>query len=276
MLRTLWALLRSTHPGPSVAVAALAAIISWGFSLPPGAAVIVVIAVLVNQFSVGLSNDAVDARRDRESGRSDKPLVTGEISLSAVWGSSIAFGLASLGLSLWVHPGVFLAQLVFLVAGWAYNLGLKATVFSALAYAVGFGALPAIVSFAAEPALAPQWWVLVVASGLGIAAHFGNVVPDRDADAQQGIRGLPQLLSAKTVAVSLVVLIAGMAAVLVVGAGEQARVASLIAAALATAVAVVGGITATKAPSSRWAFRSTIAAALVLALGLAVSLEQSI
>lgn len=272
MLRTSIALLRSTHPGPSVAVAALAAILSWGFGVTLMTALAVVASVLLNQFSVGLSNDVIDLKRDRESGRMDKPLVRGDLSPVTVWVAAIVFAVASLALSWLVHPGVFVAQVIFLVAGWAYNLGLKATVFSALAYAVGFGALPAIVSFAATPALAPPWWVVVIGSGLGVAAHFGNVVPDREEDQLQGVRGLPQMLSAETVAFSLSALVIAMAAVLVLGAGAESFAASLPAAALAVLLAVVGGVAAIRLPSSRTAFRSSIGAAVVLAGGLAVAL----
>jgi len=68
-----WAFVRSTHPGPSVSVTVLAAILSWGFSLGATEAIVVVLSVLLNQFSVGLSNDAIDASRDREAKRGDKP-----------------------------------------------------------------------------------------------------------------------------------------------------------------------------------------------------------
>ena len=274
MVRTLGALVASTHPGPSFAVAALAGILSWGFQVNGQVALAVVASVLLNQFSVGLSNDAIDLVRDRESGRTDKPLVRGDISPVTVWISAAVFALVSLGLSWFVHPGVFVAQTIFLVAGWAYNLGLKATVFSALAYAVGFGAVPAIVSFAATPALAPPWWVVVIGSGLGVAAHFGNVVPDRETDQARGVTGLPQLLTAKTVAVSLSVLVVAMATVLIVGAGPESLVASVPAAAIATGLAIAGGTLALRRPASRGAFRASIAAALVLALGLAIALTM--
>ena len=266
------ALVASTHPGPSFAVAALAGILAWGFQVPWQVALVVVVSVLMNQFSVGLSNDAIDLVRDRESGRIDKPLVRGDISPVSVWVAAAVLGVASLGVSWFVHPGVFVAQTIFLVAGWAYNLGLKATVFSALAYAVGFGALPAIVSFAATPALAPPWWVVVIGSGLGVAAHFGNVVPDRETDKAHGVTGLPQLLTAQTAAVSLSVLVVAMATVLVVGAGARLLVASVPAAAIATGLAIAGGTLALRRPASRAAFRASVGAALVLALGLATAL----
>ena len=267
-----WALVRSTHPGPSFAVTVLAAILSWGFSLGATEAIVVVLSVLLNQFSVGLSNDAIDAARDREAKRGDKPLVADEISLGSVWVWALACGVASLALASLLHPGVLIAQTVFLLAGWGYNAGLKATVWSAFAYALGFGALPAIISFAASPAAFPPWWTVLIAAGLGIAAHFGNVVPDREDDQAQGVRGLPQRLPATLAAIVLTTLIMVMSVVLVVGAGEKALPVSLTAGIIAALVAIAGGIFAIKHPSSRSAFRASIVAALVLAAGLTGSL----
>ena len=263
-----WALLRSTHPGPSFAVAALATILSWGFGVGLIPAILVVVSVLSNQFSVGLSNDAIDAPRDHEAKRSDKPVVAGEISLVGVWAWAIIFAVVSLTLAGLLHPGVLIFQAVFLLAGWFYNLGLKSTVYSALAYAVGFGALPAIISYAANPAVFPPWWSVVIAAGLGIAAHFGNVVPDREEDNAQGVRGLPQRLSARVAAGVLTGMIIVMAGVLVLGAGTPAFPASLPSAAVAIMVAVAGGVWALSRPRSRLAFRASIVASLVLAAGL--------
>jgi len=189
-----------------------------------------------------------------------------------VWVWALACGVASLALASLLHPGVLIAQTVFLLAGWGYNAGLKATVWSAFAYALGFGALPAIISFAASPAAFPPWWTVLIAAGLGIAAHFGNVVPDREDDKAQGVRGLPQRLPATLAAIVLTTLIMVMSVVLVVGAGEKALPVSLTAGIIAALVAIAGGIFAIKRPSSKAAFRASILAALVLAAGLTGSL----
>lgn len=262
------AVIRSSHPGPTAAVTVLAAILAAGFSLPLVSAALVVVAVLFNQLSIGLSNDARDAVRDGEVGRLDKPVVSGDITEGALWRLAIMFALLSLLLSAFVHPGVVIAQAIFLLAGWTYNLGLKATVFSVACYAIGFAALPAIVSFGATtPALAP-WWVIVIAAGLGIAAHFGNVMPDRADDHLHGVRGLPQRLSVGTSAVILTAMIVSMSGVLVWGAGSGALSLSVPFAAVATGVAIAGGIIALRDPRSRAPFRAAIAASVILALGL--------
>jgi hypothetical protein len=63
-----------------------------------------------------------------------------------------------------------------------------------------------------------------------------------------------------------------MATVLVVGAGARSLVASVPAAAIATGLAIAGGTLALRRPASRAAFRASVGAALVLALGLATAL----
>lgn len=193
-MSALRAIVLSSHPIPTLAVTALGALLAAAFEVPPREAVLVVVAVLLNQFSVGVSNDAIDVERDREAGRSDKPLVQGGVSIRLALALAVLAGLLSILLSLVVHPVTAVWQTVFLLAGWAYNAGLKATLFSALAYAVGFGSLPLLVSYAASPPEAADWWVVAVASLLGVSSHFANVVPDRRADRAAGVRGLPHRL----------------------------------------------------------------------------------
>jgi 4-hydroxybenzoate polyprenyltransferase len=272
---TVAAVVRSAHPGPSVAVTALAAILAWGFAVSASSATLVVLAVLFNQLSVGLSNDAIDAVRDREAGRRDKPVVSGEVTPATLWRLAILLAAASLVLSAFVHPGVLIAQGVFLLAGWLYNAGLKATVFSVVAYAVGFGALPVIVSFAALPAAFASWWIIVIAAGLGVAAHFGNVLPDRVEDQLQGVRGLPQRLPARTSAFILTAMIMAMSAVLVAGAGASNIALTLPFASVASAVAIAGGLVALRDTPTRWPFRAVILAAVILAGGLSAVLVTS-
>jgi len=272
---TVTAVIRSAHPGPSASVTALAAILAWGFGVPLPSAALVVLAVFFNQFSVGLSNDAIDAARDREAGRQDKPVVSGEVTPAALWRIAIVLAAASLMLSAFVHPGVLIAQAVFLLAGWVYNAGLKATVFSVVAYAVGFAALPVIVSFAAQPAGFAPWWIIVIAAGLGVAAHFGNVLPDRVEDERQGVRGLPQRLPVRTSAFTLMAMIIAMSAVLVVGAGASDIALTLTFASVGSAVAIAGGVVALRDTPTRWPFRAVILAAVILAGGLSAVLVTS-
>jgi 1,4-dihydroxy-2-naphthoate octaprenyltransferase len=128
-------------------------------------------------------------------------------------------------------------HLLGVAAGWAYNLGLKATWASAVPYAVAFAVLPAV----AVPG--SPLWVSAVAGLLGVAAHFANTVGDTEADAATGVHGLPQRLGpeaslrlgAALVLASGVVLLLGSAA----GTTAVARAVGASSAAAGAGVALV-------------------------------------
>ncbi|WP_158665469.1 UbiA family prenyltransferase [Pontimonas salivibrio] len=268
MVRTLSAIIRSSHPGPTLAVTTLSLLLALAFNLPAGNAAWIVIAVLLNQVAVGVSNDVVDVARDRRAGRKDKPIAAGEITLATARWAVVIAGTLSLGLSAWVHPIVGLWQAVFLASGLAYNFGLKATVFSALTYATGFGSLPILVSMGAEPAAWPPLWVVVVGASLGVSAHFANVLPDGDTDRLEGVRGLPQRLSRPVAAAVIVVLTVLSSVMLITGGGSGALITTVLAGIIASSIAIWAGLLALWPGSTIWPFRLSMLAALVLALGL--------
>ncbi len=70
----------STHPLPGIAVTAIAVILGIGVGLEPWRVVVLGLAFFANQASVGLSNDWLDAERDRAVGRKDKPVARGDTS----------------------------------------------------------------------------------------------------------------------------------------------------------------------------------------------------
>ena len=191
------ALLAACHPGPAFAVTLLAGLLAGAVGLGPGRIALVVAAVLTGQLSIGWSNDLIDLARDRAVGREDKPLVDGRVSEQTV---RVACGLAvvaTVPLSLacgWLAGAV---HLVCVAAGWAYNLGVKATPWSWLPYAVAFGGLPAFVSLTDNPDQVPPLWLPLAGALLGVGAHFVNVLPDLADDAATGVRGLPHRLGAR-------------------------------------------------------------------------------
>ncbi len=209
----------STHPGPSLAVTAVTLVLALTAALPADRVVIVTLAMLANQFSIGLSNDWLDAARDRRASRTDKPLAAGALSPALVRNVAFACVLVSLGLSAWLGAWVLLAQIIGLASGWAYNFGLKATPISFVPYAIGFGILPVIVTLAsATPTLAAPW-VLAVAAILGIAAHFANAMPDIADDRAEGILGLPQRVGARASGIITYLVLAIGATLAFVGPG---------------------------------------------------------
>jgi len=198
MTVTVTGLARSCHPGPTVAVTALAALLCLAFSATAPRAVTVVLAVFTGQLVIGWSNDLLDAARDRHDGRRDKPLAAGDVSSLAVTSAlALAGGLCVLSsLALGWRAGVL--HLVGLVgSGLAYNLGVKATVASFVPYAVAFGSLPAVVWLATSPGSAgtlPPVWMMLVGALLGVGAHLLNALPDLADDTGHGILGLPHRL----------------------------------------------------------------------------------
>jgi 4-hydroxybenzoate polyprenyltransferase len=266
------ALIRATHPGPTLAVTALSGLLCVGFGVEWGTAILVVIAVFLNQASVGISNDAIDSPRDTEAKRWEKPIPAGDLSGRVAWIFAGIAGMASLVLSFLVGPVVAVSQAVFLAAGWAYNLGLKATVWSGACYAVGFGSLPLVVSYAAPLPQFPPVWVVAIAALLGLSAHFANVLPDLGTDRTQGVVGLPHLLGPRVVPGVLVMLTLISGVTLVVGAGPASLVATVSAAGVAGGLGFWAAGASRKPDPGPLPFQLSMAAALVLAIGLAVGL----
>lgn len=202
------ALLAATHFIPSVAVALFACLFAIGLGISSGHLALIGAAVLMQQFSVGLSNDWLDNERDSLANRRDKPVADKRVSVVAVRNASIAAAVMAVLLAGALGMAAGLWMLVMLTAGWAYNLGMKATVLSVAPYAVGFGILPSFVTLSlVEPRFAP-WWVSLVAALLGVAAHFANALPDLLDDRATGVEALPhrlgQKLSALVISVSAI------------------------------------------------------------------------
>jgi 4-hydroxybenzoate polyprenyltransferase len=253
-------------------VTALSGLLCVGFGVEWGTAILVVIAVFLNQASVGISNDAIDSPRDTEAKRWEKPIPAGDLSGRVAWIFAGIAGMASLVLSFLVGPVVAVSQAVFLAAGWAYNLGLKATVWSGACYAVGFGSLPLVVSYAAPLPQFPPVWVVAIAALLGLSAHFANVLPDLGTDRTQGVVGLPHLLGPRVVPGVLVMLTLISGVTLVVGAGPASLVATVSAAGVAGGLGFWAAGASRKPDPGPLPFQLSMAAALVLAIGLAVGL----
>jgi len=262
MASRLRALALSTHPGPGIAVAVVAVLLGVGVQLAPWRVALLGLAVLANQVSVGLSNDWLDAERDRAVGRTDKPVALGLVSIRLVRASAIAS--AALGIVLTVPLGIWaaLAQTVFIGAAWAYNAGLKNTPISVLPYIIGFGLLPSIVTLSRpDPVLAAPW-AFGLGAMLGVAAHVANVLPDLDDDARTGISGLPHRIGRRASGVVLgVALVLGAVFAFFGPAGATTTLqwAGLIVTLL---LAVAIGVLLTR-PPTRLLFQLIIAAALV-------------
>jgi 4-hydroxybenzoate polyprenyltransferase len=236
------ALVLASHPGPCLAITAMASLLV-AQAAPHGAGpVLAAPAMLAGQLSVGWSNDALDARRDAAARRTDKPVATGQVSSRAVWAAALISLTASLAMALAISLATTAILVVVIGAAWAYNAGLKSTAASGLMYVLGFGPLPAYATSMLAGHPLPHWWVTAAAACLGLAAGFVNVLPDLAADMETGVWGLPQLVAARW----------GPPAVRAVAIGL------LLAASAALVVAA--------RPSRRWFAAAGLAAAFALAL----------
>lgn len=188
------ALIRAGHPGPCVVITAITVLLAAsGGAHDAGLLAAFALAVLAGQFSIGWSNDYADAARD--AGRCDKPLATGVLRPAVVLAAAIGAVVVAFAIAQVISP-VTAAWLVPVVGGgWAYNVGLKATPLSGLAYVVGFGPLPGLATSLLPGHPVPRPWALAAAALLGLGAHFVNVLPDLDGDRAAGVRGLPQAVA---------------------------------------------------------------------------------
>ena len=179
-------------------------------------------AMLAGQLSIGWSNDACDAPRDAAAGRTDKPLARGDIGARTVWTSACVAAAAGLALALVISPLTGAIYVLVVAPGWAYNLGLKSTLWSGAMYVLGFGPLPAYAASTLPGHPAPRWPVTVAAALLGLGAHFANVLPDLAADRAAGVGGLPQRVAARwgpaAVRATALVLLLAASVLLLVGA----------------------------------------------------------
>lgn len=255
------ALARTTHPGPTLTVTAVAVLLGIAVGLEPWRVAVLGAALIFDHMSVGFSNDAIDAERDRAVGRTDKPVAMGEISARTVWWFAIGSLVTALAITLALGLPATLAHAVALAAAWGYNAGLKNSVASALTYAVGFGLLPVIATLALPAPALPVWWAVAAAALLGIAAHFANVLPDLDDDRRTSIRGLPHRLGLTASIVITWGALVLAASVITVGAGPTPVVLAGLTVSLA--VGSLGLVLALRRGVGRWLFLLVLLLALV-------------
>ncbi len=255
------ALAASCHPVPTVAVTVMSTVLVAAAGNRLWACVVAAAAVLTGQLSIGWSNDAIDASRDRRAGRTDKPVARGDLSLRAVWVAAAMAVIAAVPLSLVLGWRSGLVQLSVVGWGWLYNWWLKSTPLSALPFLFAFGGLPAIGTLALPGHCWPPASTLAAAGLIGVAAHFANVLPDLDDDRHTGVSGLPHRLG-RAVA-SVVAVCAALAATLTVVAAEAdgGPTALWLLGGFALVIGCAGLLAARRHPRSDAAFHATMAIA---------------
>ena len=209
------ALLRSTHPGPSLAVTTVATALAVSVGRGWAGSLVVAVSILLGQLCIGITNDVVDRDRDQAAGRPDKPVAAGSVPLTTVVRLAWASGLAGLLVALLSGPWAAAATAGVLAGGLAYDLGLKATAWSWLPFVVSFGLLPAVATLGLEGHPWPPAWAMLCGAMVGVAAHLANALPDLADDTAAGVIGLPHRLGARATSLLAAALLVATAATLV-------------------------------------------------------------
>jgi 4-hydroxybenzoate polyprenyltransferase len=198
-VRTIVAAVRLIHPAPATAVTLLSAALG-GILLGQAGRdldarwLATVASVAGSQILVGATNDLVDMARDRAAGRSDKPLVVGDIGRSGamvVVGVGLAIQLVA---SAWLGVLPLLIGLAAVASALAYNAGLARTPLSVIPYVVSFGLLPLWVAAGVGVPLDRVAAAPLLVAPFAAAAHLANAVRDFGADRTAGSRDLAQLI----------------------------------------------------------------------------------
>ncbi|MBO1750522.1 UbiA family prenyltransferase [Actinotalea sp. BY-33] len=256
-------LLLASHAGPTAVVTCLAAALLLALDAPAATAATATAAVLAGQLSIGWSNDAVDADRDLAVARRDKPVVRGSVTPRLLRAAAVvALGVCVvLSLLTGIRSGG--VHVLAVAGGWAYNLGLKATIWSWLPYVVSFGLLPAFLVLALPGQAGPSSWVVAVGGLLGLGAHLANVLPDLHDDAATGIRGLPHRLGRRATSVLAPVVLLAAAALVVLAPRGPVGALEVLALVAAGVLSVAAGVVAVLRERSRLPFTVTMAVAVI-------------
>jgi 4-hydroxybenzoate polyprenyltransferase len=215
-LSLLTALARACHPIPTLAVTVIIVALGWRLGWADGALIVLALAVLSGQLSVGWSNDAHDAELDRQGERGDKPVVAGQLNESKLWRFAIAALLLSVSLSWWVAGfvgGSF--HILSLAMAWWYNLRLSRTVWSWVPYLIAFASVPPFLTYGLTGSAPPLWLVIVFAI-IGVSGHFAQAFSDVDADQAAGVGGIVVRLGARRARVATWALLGVGSAIVVV------------------------------------------------------------
>jgi 4-hydroxybenzoate polyprenyltransferase len=246
------ALIIASHPGPSLAITAMASLLAAEAAPHGTGPVLVAPAMLGLQLSIGWSNDAFDAGRDAAAGRADKPVASGDIGTRPVWVAASVALVAALAMALAIGPATFLITAVMGAAGWAYNGGFKSVLASGLTYLVGFGLIPAFATSTLPGHPWPRWQATTAAALVGLGAHFANTLPDLAGDRATGVRGLPQRVYARwgsgAVRACALTLLLAASVLLLAAAAPARRWAAIAGLAAAACLAVVGARTSGRLP----------------------------
>lgn len=190
---------RVIHPFPTalnVGATLGLAVIAFD-SLPPWATLARLgAAMLCVQAAIGAANDYCDRDLDAIT-KPWKPIVRGAIEPRTALVLAAGFAVAAGTLAATFGLESLLVGAVGLAAGLAYDVRLKRSVLSALPFMVALPLLPIWVWLSLDRWQPELLWLLPFAPLAGLAVHLSNTLPDLEADARAGVRGLAHVLGAQ-------------------------------------------------------------------------------
>lgn len=198
------------HPGPTLVVTGVITALAVSLGMGAAGSLAVLLAVLTGQLSIGWANDAHDAEGDRQAQRADKPVVRGWVDERTLWTAAAVAAILCIPLSLVAGGPIGGTAHILAVAGaWAYDLWLKATVWSFLPFLVSFGLLAPFLTYGLSPPRPPQPWAMAALALIGVGAHLANGIPDIDSDRASHTQGIVGRLGARASAyLSVIALLA--------------------------------------------------------------------
>lgn len=156
---------------------------------------LVAATVLTGQLTVGWVDDVVDRHRDRSVGRQDKPVAMGWVDPGTVVFAAACALLAVVPLSVANGTYAGIAHLGAVASALLSHVWFRRSVLSWLPPAVGFGLLPAYLSYGGlgggMHGGPPTLEMTVLAALLGIGLHFLHALPDLVEDKETGTWHLP-------------------------------------------------------------------------------------
>ena len=164
-----------------------------GPQIPLGRFVILLAIMALAQVSIGAVNEWAD-RHDDAVGKPWRPLPSGAISPGVALAVGVASLIAALTLSAMIGEALLALTALGLGAGHSYNLALRRTALSFLAYTIALPLVPIWASVGAGQLDGRLVWLYLVGLPATIQVHLANALPDLDADKQADHLALAQLL----------------------------------------------------------------------------------
>ncbi len=157
---------------------------------------LVISAHAAMQLSIAMLNDYCDRRSDAQS-KPEKPISRGLILPREALIAGLLMIAIMLILLIPLPQLALVISLCYLALGQAYNLGLKATPFSGIVFALAMPLIP-LYAFAGISHIPPIiFWFVPAGFLLGIALNLANSLPDLEDDEAEGLKTLAVVLGVR-------------------------------------------------------------------------------